>query len=255
MDIVEMIRVIRRRWRVSVPALLLVLIAAVGSYARWPNSYSSFSEVTLLGSPVASNVPGFGSNPYLATDGLASIDATLVAYLTSDQAIAHIKALGVTESVTVAIPPYAAGPFYTITVQGNNPAQVQHATAIVTDYSQRALIQLQDTVRPPMGKGSLVTSAVISAPSKPTKVKKKKLEIVAGITIGVLILALAAIFAAEGRAKGRSADKQRLVSYGDGPGMHHRQPASAQLADGMANRVSYRSHGEETRARRADDGY
>jgi hypothetical protein len=213
---------------VSVPALLLVLIAAVGSYARWPTTYSSFSELTLLGSPVASEMPGFGSNPYLATDGLDSVDAALVAYLTSDPAIAQIKALGVTESCTVAIPPYAAGPFFTITVQGNNPAEVRHATELVTGYAERALIQLQESVRPPIGKRSLVTSAVISAPSKPTKVKKKKLEIVAGITIGVLIFAIAAIFGAEARAKARGGNEKwrRQVPYGDGAGLDPRQPAS-----------------------------
>ena len=49
MDFGEIFRILRRRWRVAVPALLLTVIATVGVYLAWPTTYQSSAEITLLG--------------------------------------------------------------------------------------------------------------------------------------------------------------------------------------------------------------
>ncbi|HZP53020.1 MAG TPA: hypothetical protein VFB40_17735, partial [Actinocrinis sp.] len=65
MDLAEVVRVIRKRWYVMVPLLLLTIALTVGVDRAIPTKYQATSELSLLASQSATTgtekVPGTGN--------------------------------------------------------------------------------------------------------------------------------------------------------------------------------------------------
>jgi polysaccharide biosynthesis protein PslJ len=182
MDFGEMFRILRRRWFVAVPALLLTLIATAGMYKAWPNTYQSQMQLTLLDSRSVASQQGNAGNPYL--DFTASLDAVvdlLGRELSSDQSVSQLQALGVTDKYTAGIAVNAQGPFLAITVMGRSPAGIQQSMPILVSFAKRQLAALQTASSAP--PSSLIQLVPIAPPSTPTKVLKTKVEIVAGVAV------------------------------------------------------------------------
>ncbi len=213
MDFGEIFRVLRRRWRVSVPALLLTMIAAVGAYLAWPTTYQSTAEITLLGPRSLATQPGNGNNPYLVVGGLGPLSNILVSDLSTQQAAQQLAARGVTETFTPGIPPFAAGPFVTLELEGKDPAAIQRSMPVVISFAEQRLKALQEnrSIRTP--SVGLVGATVIAQPNAPTPVLKRKEELVAGVAI----LGIIAVFVLSFSAEARAIRRQRKSSALNGP--------------------------------------
>lgn len=203
-----MFRVILRRWRVSVPALFLTVIAATVTYVKWPTTYQSSAELTLVASKTLSSSPGNGSNPYLAIGGLAPLASILITELSSNQAIQQLAALGVTDSFTAASPPFNAGPFVSLSLSGKNPTRILNSMPTIVNFAEKQLYSLQQT---PISHVAVPTNGqikavVISSPSTPAPVTKKKRELVAGVAIAGLVISFILSFVAEAMARRRGKD-------------------------------------------------
>jgi Chain length determinant protein len=204
MDFGEIFRVLRRRWRVAVPVFLLTVIAAAGVYVVWPTTYESDAEITLLGSQSLASQPGNGNNPYLVVGDLGPMAAILASNLSSQQAVAQLQARGVTGTLTAAVPPYAAGPFVSLALDGSNPALIRRSMPVVISFVMQQLKVMQEngSIRTPV-KG-LIAATVISRPSTPAPVLKRKIELVAGVAVLGLVAMFMLTFSAEARANRRS---------------------------------------------------
>src|SRR4051812_24871810 len=130
MDLGEILRVMRDRWYVVVPMLMLAIGLGAAAVFVVPNTYESYSTVSLLSSPISTTVATQGNdNPFLTFD--ASLVATadfLGRSLQSTDAAKQLKDLGVTEKYTVALADGAQGPFITFTVTGNDETHVLRST-------------------------------------------------------------------------------------------------------------------------------
>lgn len=213
MDFAEMFRVLRRRWVIAVPALLLTLIATVGMYAVYPSTYQSTAEISLVGSQSASTQPGDGDNPYMVSGDLTALSGVLVANLSSTQAIQALAAQGGTASYTAQIPNAAAGPFVLLTVTSKSIPEINSTMSILLNFTEARLIQLQEDTYIKTPAAGLVRASVIQPPSKPTKVLKKKAELVAGIFILGLLLTFLLSFAAEAWARNRGRQQEGSHRY------------------------------------------
>jgi hypothetical protein len=213
MDFGEMLRVLRRQWVAATVGLLLTVVATVGAYLVTPNKYQSVAQITLVGSRALATQPGNGNNPYLTVGDLNPMAGILATNLSSDQAVAQLKALGVTDPFTVEIPTLATGPFLTITVTGTNPAQIIRSMWVIINFSAQRLIQLQQNTAIPIPKKSLIQAQVIAQPNVPTPVLKKKIGIAAGVAVTCLILTVLLILGLESLRIRRAAKsmKRRAV--------------------------------------------
>jgi len=206
MDFGAMFGVLRRRWRVSVPVLLLTVFAAAGLYIKWPTTYQSDAEITLIGSPALGAQPGNDNNPYYDIGSLGPLASILASNLSSDQSVQELAALGVTDAYTAQVPAYAAGPFIEIALTGKSPLVMTKSWPIVIRFTEERLMQVQTESTTKVPTKGLIGATVIAPPSNPKPVAKRKVELVAGVAVLGLIATVILSFSAEARAMRRTND-------------------------------------------------
>ena len=204
MDFAEAFRVICRRWRVAVPVLALTVLAVAAVYVGWPTTYTSTAQLSLVANQSMADQPGNGNNPYVAEGALGPLAGILVGELSSDQAAQQLAKLGMTNGFTAIVPPFAAGPFVSLTVTGPNSRSVQHSMLVLISYAQQRLSQLQQSGSVGIPASAVIQAIVISPASSPQPVRKRKIELMAGLIIAGLLLLLVLSFGAEGRALRRA---------------------------------------------------
>ncbi|MFF4012635.1 Wzz/FepE/Etk N-terminal domain-containing protein [Streptomyces sp. NPDC001717] len=212
MDLAEIWRVMRRRWYVLIPGLVITAVLAAAVHFLVPVEYQSQSTVTLLNSKKATEA--FDGNPFLSTQtSLTGMADGLARNLNSDGAVADLKALGLTGKHEAKIADNALGPFMWLTVTGTDRAAVLESDEILTKYAQKRLdeFQTQQTVRPE----AMIRMATIVPPQEPQAQTKSRIQFL--VMAGALgfVLSLVATFFVEAR-------KRR------GPGKHRPDPAEDQ---------------------------
>lgn len=199
MDLVEVIRIIRARWYVMVPLLIVAIALTVGVDRSIPTKYQSTSSVSLLASQSATagtqSLPGT-RNPFMSYGSSLNDTADfLVRRMNSNDAANDLRNRGVTEAYTVALAAAAQGPFITLTVTGPNPEHVLTSmnTLIQDTAQQLEAVQAQASVQPQ----DMIRSMVITQPGPPTKQTKTKTQDVLLTAIGGLVIAFLATFMVE----------------------------------------------------------
>ncbi len=213
MDFGALFHVLRRQWIVLALALLLTAGGAYVMAKDGPNEYQSQVQMTMLNGSKINAQAGIDGNPYLGYNQTLSIDVDLLTRnLTSPDALADLKALGVTGSVTAEFAPNATGPFMELAITGKTPAQTAREMNTLVTFSEQRWLQLQQQVSAPAD--SIVGLQVIAPPGAPTLAKKQKFELVGGVTIVGLILSLlltAAVDAMRRRRSTAAARRHRIL--------------------------------------------
>ena len=205
MDFGEIFRVLRHRWPISVTVLLLTVAATVATYAKWPATYQSEAEITLITPKALAAQPVNSDNPYLGVGGLTPMASILASSLSSSQSAQQLQELGVTDSFSAAVPAFAAGPFLTFSLTGHNPRLIQKSMPIIISFAESSLKSLQITGIQRTPDDALIRSVVIAEPSAPHQIKKQKVEVTAGVAILGLLAMLLLSFSVEAIALRRSA--------------------------------------------------
>ncbi|WP_327256921.1 chain length determinant protein [Streptomyces sp. NBC_01244] len=224
MDLAEIWRVMRRRWYVLLPGLLLTAALITGVYLLVPVEYRSQSTVTLLNSKKAT--VAFDGNPFLSTQAsLTGMADGLARNLNSDDSKADLKAQGLTGLYEAKIADNAQGPFMWLSVTGTDPAAVLKSDQLFTAYAEKRLLefQAQQSVTPE----AMIRMATIVPPQKPEAQTKTRLQyLVMAAALG-FVLSLVATFFVEarrrkadkpGRRKAAAADQGPPENSGPGPG-------------------------------------
>ncbi|GAA1995083.1 hypothetical protein GCM10009838_69600 [Catenulispora subtropica] len=201
-----MLRVMIKRWYVSVPALLMAIALPVVAWFAVPAKYSSTSTISLLNSQAASSGTGRTGNPFTAFDNsLTGLADYLARTLNSDQSMADLATKhGVTDLAAAELAPNASGPFITLTITGKDPVKI---LAEMQTFDQFAIDQLSaiqttttDALKAPLPANVLVRAIVMVAPQKPITSMKSKLEDVAGAGVGGMVVLFVAVFGSEALA-------------------------------------------------------
>ncbi|MCZ9336497.1 chain length determinant protein, partial [Streptomyces sp. TRM76130] len=119
MDLAEIVRVMRRRWYVLLPGLLLTagLLAVVAVLV--PVSYQSQSTVLLLNSAKAT--ADYDGNPFLSTQtSLTGMADSLARSLTSDDSLRELESRGAEGTFETKLADNAQGPLLWLTVTGTD---------------------------------------------------------------------------------------------------------------------------------------
>ncbi|MGW5346858.1 chain length determinant protein [Streptomyces sp. HUAS TT3] len=198
MDLAEIWRVMRRRWYVLLPGLLITAALTTGVYLLVPVEYRSQSTVTLLNSKKAT--VAFDGNPFLSTQAsLTGMADGLARNLNSDDSRADLKAQGLTGTYEAKIADNAQGPFMWLIVSGTDPAAVLESDQLLTAYAEKRLqeFQAQQQVTPE----AMIRMATIVPPQKPEPQTKTRLQYL--VMAGALgfVLSLVATFFVEARRR------------------------------------------------------
>ncbi|MGH3416462.1 MAG: hypothetical protein ACRDVE_07870 [Actinocrinis sp.] len=215
MDLVEVFRVIRARWYVMVPLLLVTIALTAVVNTAIPTKYDTTSSLSLLASQSATTGtatnPG-SRNPFFSFDSSLNDTADfLVRRLNSADAATDLATRGVTESYTVALAAAAQGPFITVTVSGTNREHVLTSINTLVDYTAQELeaVQTQAGVKPI----DMIKSIVIVPAGPPVAQHKSKTQAVLGTAIGGLVVTFLATFVVESVLVSRRR-KRRKVPFG-----------------------------------------
>jgi hypothetical protein len=206
MDLGTMLRVMIKRWYVSVPALVMAIALPVAAWFAVPAKYTSTSTISLLNSQAASSGTGRTGNPFTAFDNsLTGLADYLARTLDSDQSMADLATKhGVTDLAAAQLAPNASGPFITLTMTGKDPARLLAEMQTFDQFAIDQLAALQtnttDALKAPLPANVLVRAIVMVAPQKPIASMKSKLEDVAGAGVGGMVVLFVAVFGAEALA-------------------------------------------------------
>ncbi|WP_433215824.1 Wzz/FepE/Etk N-terminal domain-containing protein [Dactylosporangium sp. CS-047395] len=204
MDLGEILRVLRKRWLVVVPMFVLALGLGVTAFFVVPNTYESYTTVSLLSSSMKTEVATKGNdNPFMTFD--SSLIATadfLGRSLQSTDSVEELKRQGVTEKYAVALADGAQGPFLTFTVTGSDKAHVLRSTATLAKFANERLtaIQQQNGVK----TQDMIRMTEIVPPQTPETKAKKKIEIVLAATGGMIALTLLVTFVMESVSRNKA---------------------------------------------------
>ncbi|WP_030765941.1 O-antigen ligase family protein [Streptomyces sp. NRRL F-2664] len=189
MSLRDMGAVLRRRWYVMVPAVLLSLLAALHLYRSVPVAYQSQSSVALLDSSAAAKLPPAFGNPISNAGGALVVTAdVLIRTLSGADAARELHSRGVTDPYTVGFAANASGPLLTLTVTGTDRQRVLEETNTLTAFAGEQLDALQAAAE--VQPAYMVQTAPVVLPQTPVPQLKSRYQQV----LGVLILGVGAGF-------------------------------------------------------------
>jgi hypothetical protein len=189
MDVLSLLRLLVRHWRVTVPAALLTVLALVAALKSSSPTYEATGSTVLFsppeppdanGSPESAPTPEEGQNPFARYGDLAVVSDILARVMDSDSKRAELESLGVTGYDVVANR-FERGPVVEVTGQGPSSQAAIGSTEIVLAEVDSVLSELQQA------EGADPEYFIKSAPLEPPSTATAKY----GSTVRAAIAALA----------------------------------------------------------------
>lgn len=171
-DVWGAIRLLRRRWYIALPSIILSVGIAALAFASIPTRYESTGAVVLT-SPASG--PRFSGNtapqdvvrvnPLLAFDGSLTTTALLLSQILGDpQTHVELGATSETGTTYVASTGDANGPFVFVTVESNSAEAAQLMVGKVLDRARQELEERQRSLQAP--EPTFITSEMIVQPTE-----------------------------------------------------------------------------------------
>ncbi|MBP2473937.1 putative PurR-regulated permease PerM [Crossiella equi] len=197
MDALDVLRVLRRRWKLTA-ALLALLVVALGAVAFIVPQQYRVNSLTM----VLRQYGGQDRNPFAAVDraqGQAAV--VVIAVLNSPQTRRELAAQGATATLEVSNEgggvSTADSPFITVTTTGTSPDVVRRTAQLAMQRVKEELKRRQDTLLVPVDQ-QLTLNEVLS-PNEVTTTRAGQLRAVA-ITGGAgLVLVLLVVVVVDRR--------------------------------------------------------
>ncbi|MFI6931699.1 chain length determinant protein [Streptomyces sp. NPDC050287] len=201
MDLAEIFRVMRRRWYVLLPGLLLTAGLTVAVALVVPITYQSQSTVVLLNSQKAT--VAYDGNPFLSTQtSLTGMADSLARNLNSDVSVRELKSRRARGTFEAKLADNAQGPLLWLTVTGTDKAAVLNSDRVLTAYAKERLDQFQE--QQSVAPKARIRMQTVVPPQNPVAQTKTRLEymVMAG-GLG-LVLSLVATFYVEARRRSQT---------------------------------------------------
>jgi hypothetical protein len=193
MDVLSILRLLVRHWRVTAPAALLTGLLIGAAFLSSSPTYEATASIALLPPPEAPDVnapsaaapaPGVGQNPFARYGDLSVVADILARVMDSDSRQAEFESQGVT-GYDVVVNRLQRGPVVDVTGQGPNPEAAIRSTEIVVKEVTAVLTELQqDEDADP---AYLIKSAVLEPPTTATAMYGSTLRTaIAALAVGTL---------------------------------------------------------------------
>ncbi|MFE7186471.1 O-antigen ligase family protein [Streptomyces erythrochromogenes] len=238
MSIRELVAVLRRRWYVIVPAILLSLLAALHLYRSVPVAYQSQSSVALLDSSAASKLPPSFGNPISNAGGALVVTAdVLIRTLSGADSARELHSLGVSDPYTVGFAANTSGPLLTLTVTGTDREKVLEETNILTGFAGEQLNALQAAAK--VQPAYMVQTAPVVLPQTPVPQLKSRYQQVLGVLIVGVGAGFVLSFVADALSAARRRRRERSAEDSGGPGRAGRRRSRGRHVDATALLTGY----------------
>ncbi|WP_405422306.1 O-antigen ligase family protein [Streptomyces erythrochromogenes] len=238
MSIRELVAVLRRRWYVIVPAILLSLLAALHLYRSVPVAYQSQSSVALLDSSAASKLPPSFGNPISNAGGALVVTAdVLIRTLSGADSARELHSLGVSDPYTVGFAANTSGPLLTLTVTGTDREKVLEETNTLTGFAGEQLNALQAAAK--VQPAYMVQTAPVVLPQTPVPQLKSRYQQVLGVLIVGVGAGFVLSFVADALLAARRRRRERSAEDSGGPGRSGRRRSRGRRVDATALLTGY----------------
>lgn len=205
MDLAEIFRVMRRRWYVLLPGLLLAAGLTVAVALVVPVTYQSQSTVVLLNSQKATRA--YDGNPFLSTQtSLTGMADSLARNLNSDASIRALKSRGATGTFEAKLADNAQGPLMWLTVTGTDESSVLASDRILTAYAKERLEAFQE--QQSVDENAMIRMMTIVASQNPVAQTKTRLEYMIMAGGAGFVLSMVATFYVEARKRSRGPEQE-----------------------------------------------
>jgi hypothetical protein len=209
MDLLSLLRLILRHWRVTIPAASVTLIGLVSALVVSSPTYEATGSIVLLAPPEAPRVdattgeeapPGVGDNPFARYGDLAVVADILARFMDSDSKRTEFESQGVTGYV-VAANRLQRGPVVDVTGKGSSSGEAIASAETVLEDVDATLTEFQEAEH--ADPDYYITSALLEPPSTATAMLGSTLRTaIAVMALGVLgTLGLAVVAEAIGRRR------------------------------------------------------
>ena len=212
MNVLELIRIWRRRWILTTLALLVALAGCGLAAKTLPRTYKASGTIVLVPSTKAAKALGQG-NPYLSfTSSVSTAADIMAAELTTPATERGLAAAGFTEpytavaqttlTQTTASGSVLPGPFVVITVTGGDPGSVQRTLSAVTAQTGKTMLAMQAS----MPRASRIGVSVLSRAPRATlsvSAVARSLVLIVGLLLIAALTLPVLVDAAGARRRGR----------------------------------------------------
>ncbi|AEV84005.1 hypothetical protein ACWT_2983 [Actinoplanes sp. SE50] len=226
MDLGEILRVLRNRWLIVVPMLVLAVGLGITTYLMVPTTYSTYTMVSLLSAPAATKAATEGQdNPFLNFNGsLVATADFLGRRLQSTDTQLELRADGITEKYVVALAENAQGPFLTITLTGDDQEHLLASATRLAQYADKTLTEIQQQNN--VAEKDRIKLTQVIPPQKPQVETKAKLKLVIVAGGGTAALGFVAAFAVESISRARRRKAALAASEAAEPPVSTARPAA-----------------------------
>jgi uncharacterized protein involved in exopolysaccharide biosynthesis len=218
MDLLSLMRLIVRHWRVTVPTALLTLIGVVGAFSVSSPTYEATGSIVLLGPPDAPKVDAtagqVGQNPFARYGDLSIVGDILARLMDSDSKRTELESQGVTGYDVVANR-LQRGPVVEATGKGSSAEAAITSAEIVLKDIDATLAGLQEAEH--ADPDYYVTSAPLEPASTATAMYSSTLRTVIAVMVlgGLGMLGIAVVAEAIGRRRARPATTEAAPVVAD----------------------------------------
>ncbi|QWF79800.1 hypothetical protein HUW46_03213 [Amycolatopsis sp. CA-230715] len=201
MDFWGAVRLLRKRWYVVLPAIVVALALTALTYVSIPTRYSSTGVVVLTAPSAGGKVAERSSpdqavqiNPLLAFDGSLVTSAQIAAQVLNDPATKEALGIATGSSDTyTASNGTTNGPFVFVTAQSDSDARSRQLVGGALDRARQELDTRQRELKAP--EGTFIQVQVLVKPTVPEAQIGGKLRFAGAAFVLTVILALAVTFA------------------------------------------------------------
>jgi hypothetical protein len=228
MDVLSLLRLLARHWRVTAPALLLTLVCVVAALKVSAPTYHATGSIVLLNPREVPDIgdqpvpPEVGQNPYARYGDIAIVTDILTRIMSSDSKRDELASQGV-PGYDIVANSFQRDPVFEVTGQGPDPDSAMGSTDIVLTEAGVVLTQLQENQG--ADPDYLISSDRLEDPSTATAKYGSTVRAVIGAMavggLGTLGLAVLAEFLGQRRAARRATSEPVAVGSdgaGDGSG-------------------------------------
>jgi hypothetical protein len=148
MDVLSLLRLLGRHWRVAVPAALLTLLGVVAALRVSSPTYNATGSIVLLNpaeapeQPETGSPPEVGQNPFTRYGDIAIVTNILTRMMNSDSMRGELASHGVAGYDIVASPS-GRDPVFEVTGQGPDADTAVRSTEIVLAQAEKSLSEVQ----------------------------------------------------------------------------------------------------------------
>ncbi|MDT0144606.1 hypothetical protein [Microbacterium sp. PRC9] len=202
----DVLPLLRRRWYIVLPGLLLAVAAVVGAWGFVGPQYERTGTQMLL--PGAANLPEGSTNPFLFISGLQLPADVLVQSVGGPDGLAAILA-DFPDSEVVVERAAGSAPIVRTIVTSPSDAEAEELLSLVMAHSVSVLEELQTLESIP--QASRIEIVTLTTDPESTLLQRTRIVAAAATGIGVIALTLALTALVDGFAR----RKRRATTSGD----------------------------------------